>query len=84
MVNACKGHNIGINIAGITQRRTYRKRLELKYVSEATRGIVVNAGILVNIAKPIKIPDSTMEAIFGCFLSAISITNNIDVKMKGS
>jgi hypothetical protein len=51
------GHNIGTKRTGINQTIAYFFFLVTIYTIMIPKGIIVNAGILVNIARPRKIPD---------------------------
>jgi hypothetical protein len=51
------GHNIGTKRTGINQTITFLFFLVTTYTIIMPKGIIVNAGILVNIARPRKIPE---------------------------
>jgi hypothetical protein len=54
---AWMGHNSGTKKTGINQTITFLFFLVTVYTIIIPKGIIVNAGILVKIARPRKIPD---------------------------
>ena len=52
---------------GINHSARYFQRLVLVYIKNIPSGIIVKAGILVNIAKPINNPDTIIDTFFSCF-----------------
>jgi hypothetical protein len=70
---------------GINHSARYFQRLVLVYIRNIPSGIIVKAGILVNIAKPINNPDTIIDTFFSCFAAEFEYSKSkIDVSINGN
>jgi hypothetical protein len=70
---------------GINHSAIYFQRLVLEYTRNIPSGIIVKAGILVNIANPINNPDTIIDIFFSCFADESEYSKSkIDVSNNGN